>query len=89
MNYMKGFLDLEKQRQLFCEPASQKDSRTGRYKGRQVLSSGSVWDSGSLDPSPGMVGMLTSGQDPSQPSYCLCLCLLSLSKNQGAGVMGC
>lgn len=30
-------MDIEEQRQLYCEPACQKDAKTDRNKGRQIL----------------------------------------------------
>ena len=66
MNCMRGFTDLKEQRQLYYEPACQKDTKAGR-----ILSSRSAWDRASLG--PGMVGMVISGQDPTQLIYCLCL----------------
>lgn len=36
MNCIRGFTDLKKQRQLHYESACQKDTKTGRYKCRQI-----------------------------------------------------
>lgn len=67
-------MDIEEQRQLYCEPASQKNTKADRFHSSRL-----AWDRASL--SPGMMVMLISVWDPTQQSYCLCLCLLSLSKN--------
>ena len=36
MNSIRSFTDLKEQRQLHYEPACQKDTETGKYKGRQI-----------------------------------------------------
>lgn len=36
MNCIRSFTDLKEQRQLHYEPACQKDTKTGRYKGMQI-----------------------------------------------------
>jgi hypothetical protein len=58
-------------------------------KAGRFLSSRSAWNIGISGPGTGIVGMVISGWDFTQLSYCLCLCLLSLSKNQGTRVIGC
>jgi hypothetical protein len=58
--------------QLVRKIQRQADRDAGRF-----LSSRSAWDRANL----GLVGMVISGQDPTQLSHCLCLCLLFLPKN--------
>jgi hypothetical protein len=36
MNYMRVFMGLKEQRQVCYEPACQKDTKTGRYKRKQI-----------------------------------------------------
>jgi hypothetical protein len=86
VNCIRNFTNLKEQRQLPYEPACQKDTKTGRYKCRQIVSSRLAWDRANL--SIGVVKMVISGQGPTQLSYYLSLCLLSLPTNKGAGVMG-
>ena len=92
MNFIRGFTDLKEQRQLYYEPACQKDAKkddkeigqvvviTGQdptqpnlvfvlTKAGRFLSSGSAWDRASLG--SGVVGVVISGQDPTQLVYCL------------------
>jgi hypothetical protein len=37
MNCIRSFTDVKEQRRLHCEPACQRDAKTGRYKCRQIL----------------------------------------------------
>ena len=53
MNCMRGFLDLNEQRQLHYKPVCQKDTKAGRS-----LSSRSTWDKSNLG--PGLVRMVIS-----------------------------
>ena len=76
MNYMRGFTDLKEQRQLHYEPACQKDTETGKYKGRQIPEFKVSLGQREFRPSHGPHGNSRTG-----------LCLLTLPKK--AEVKGC
>jgi hypothetical protein len=67
MNRIRSFKDLKEQRQLPCEPDSQKDTKAGRYKSRQIPEFKVSWNR--KCPGPGVVEMLISGQGPTQHLY--------------------
>ena len=48
--------------------ACQEDTKTGKYKGKQIPE----FKVG-LGKGPGVLGMIISGPDPTQKAYCLCL----------------
>jgi hypothetical protein len=66
VNCIRSFTDLKEKRPLHCEPACQKDTKTGDIRADRFLSSKSSWDRSNLG--PGMVGMAISGQDLTQLS---------------------
>jgi hypothetical protein len=82
MNYIRSSIGLKKQRQLYYEPACQKDTNTGRFQisrsARERASSGTC-----------VVGMVILEQGSTKLSYSLCLCLRYLSKDQEIKVLRC
>lgn len=57
MNCTRRFTNLKEQRQLSCDPASQRDAKAGAF-----LTSRSAWDT--MSASPGEVEIVLSGQGP-------------------------
>jgi hypothetical protein len=62
-------MDLLEQRQMHCEPACQKDTKTGRFKGRQIHEF--KVSLGQRKLRPGMVGMKISERERSHPASLL------------------
>jgi hypothetical protein len=71
MNYMRGFMDLKEQRQLYSEPSCRKDTKTGSYKGRQISEFKVSLRQNEFRPRCGRT--VISNPDPTQLAYCLCL----------------
>jgi hypothetical protein len=84
MNYMRDFENLEKQRQLHYEPACQKDTKSERYKGRQIPEFQISLGQREFRSRP-MVGISWwSSRSPTKLAYCLCLTKAGRSLNSFA-----
>jgi hypothetical protein len=98
---MKGFKSLKEYKQLYCEPACQKDTKTERYKGRQIPKFKVSLGQSEFRSRHGWNFNLRTGFHEAKFIVCaykcrqipefICnakkKCLLSVSKNQGAGNM--
>jgi hypothetical protein len=71
MNCIMVVTDVKEQRQLYCEPACEKDTKKGIKRFREGVIPGQ--DSIQLRFRPGMVGMVILEWGPTQLAYCPCL----------------